>query len=122
MKDWIRRWLGIKTSLLPEFESRADAQKAHIADLRILIDKAHEREAQLAEMVKLAMEHQFYRPVVTRPSPGENKVSAALPAEHMQDVAVFDEQADREQIEQQENELKNLIAEQNEAGSHKVGA
>jgi len=129
VKDWIRRWLATEKPSTRDFEnlaaaaieSLAEAQKAHISDLRVLIDKGHEREAQLSEMVRLAMQHQFYRPSVTSSASGDNKQTPAIPTEHLQDVTVFDEDVDREQIEYQEKELQTLINEQNEAGIHKTG-
>lgn len=129
MKEWIKLWLNTEQPSKRDFEelaaaamtSLADAQKAHISDLRVLIDKGHEREAQLAEMVKLAMESQFYRPTVTRGN-AENKVTPAIAPEHLQDVTVFDEAEDAQMVKEQQEELSALLAEQNTQGMHKVGA
>lgn len=129
MKDWIKRWLNTEQPSKRDFEelaaaavtSLAEAQKAHIADLRILIDKGHEREAQLAKMVELAMEHQFYRPAINGTRP-DNKISAAISPDHLQDVAVFDEKADAALSKEQEEAFAELVREQNEKGLHKVEA
>lgn len=95
------------------------AQAAHISDLRVLIDKGQEREAQFAAMVKMAVEHQFYRPIVTGGKQPDNRISGGLPVEHMQDVAVFDEDEDAKQMK---DELSALITEQNTQGVNKVTA
>lgn len=124
----IQRWLNIGGPRKKDFEdlaasaieALAKAKDEHISDLRLLIDKSHQREAQLSEMVKLAMEHQFYRPVITGTRPAENRVSAALPPEALSDVQVYDEKADAELMQQQQEALKELIAEQNEQGLNKV--
>lgn len=126
MKDFIRRWLGISKlsekdseDLLSEvIQTLAEAKNQHISDLRVLIDKGHEREAQLGAMVKLALEHQFYRPVTTGKS--ADPQTPAIPPESLTDVTVFDETADAEIVQAQESELQALIQEQNEAGLHKV--
>jgi hypothetical protein len=130
VKAWIQRWLGTEKPLTRDFEDLASAaierlaaaQSAHISDLRVLIDKGHEREAELAGMVKLALEHQFYRPTVTGGKAPENRITGSLPVEHMQDVAVFDETEDAAQIKEQQDNLMALIAEQNERGVNKVKA
>lgn len=130
MKDFVKRWISIGNPSKREFEdlaasaveALAKAKDAHISDLRLLIDKGHEREAELSGLVRMAMESKFYRPEVNSGKPPENRVSAGLPVEHMQDVAVYDEAEDAEMMRAQENELKELIAEQNEQGSHKVTA
>lgn len=123
MKAWIQRLRGtgqrsLNDLLADAMQKVSEVQSAHLSDLRVLIDKGLEREAQMTEMVKLAMEHQFYRPVVTS-GRSENKMTAALAPEHLQDVEVFD---DTEAMQQQEKELKELIAEQNDKGMHKVSA
>lgn len=126
MKDFIRRWLGISKlsekdseDLLSEvIETLAEAKNQHISDLRVLIDKGHEREAQMAAMVKLALEHQFFRPI-TSGKPAEPQ-APAIPPESLTDVTVFDEAADAEIVQAQESELQALIQEQNEGGIHKV--
>jgi hypothetical protein len=132
----MKRWLGIAKSSTADFselaaatiESLAEAQKAHISDLRVLLDKSAEREAQLMEMVKAVHDARYYRPVVTG-KPAENKVSSAIPIEHLSDVETFDEKADTEQIAEQDrkakelqDELNALVTEQNEQGLHKVEA
>jgi hypothetical protein len=69
----ISRWLNIGGPSKKDFEdltatvieALARAKDAHISDLRLLIDKGQEREASLSRMIELAMEHQFYRPVIT---------------------------------------------------------
>jgi hypothetical protein len=130
VKAWIRRWLGtaqpskhdFEELLAASIEALGKAQAAHISDLRVLIDKGSEREAQLAEMVRIAMEHQFYRPTVTRGTNPDNKIASALPPEHMQDVTVFDSAEDEQMVKAQEAELAALITEQNERGAHKVAA
>jgi hypothetical protein len=132
----MKRWLGIEKSSTADFselaaatiESLAEAQKAHISDLRVLLDKSAEREAQLMEMVKAVHDARYYRPVVTG-KPSENKVSSAIPIEHLSDVETFDEKSDTEQIAEQDrkakelqDELNALVTEQNEQGLHKVEA
>jgi len=129
VKDYVKRWLGIGNPSKRDFEdlaasaveALAKAKDAHISDLRLLIDKANEREDQLAKMVEMAMQHHYYRPTVSGKTE-ENKVPSGLPVEHMQDVTVFDETADGEMVRLQEEELSRLIAEQNTEGSHKVTA
>jgi hypothetical protein len=130
----MKRWLGIApqsgTAPKRDFEDLAsaaleafgDAQTAHISDLRVLIDKAHEREAQLAKMVQMVMEDRFYRPVVAG-KPSENRTTAAMPVEHLSDVAQFDEKEDAEQMRKQEeleSELMAIRDEQNSEGINKV--
>lgn len=130
MKDWIKRWLNIEPPSKADFEDLAsasitalgNAQQAHISDLRILLDKAADREAQLAAMVKMVMEERFYRPVVTGKTP-ENKQTPAVPLEHLSDVHAFDEAEDTKQVAEQDEaakELTELILEQNREGRHKV--
>jgi type IV secretory pathway VirB4 component len=132
VKDWIKRWLNTEKPSKHDFEdlasaaitSLADAQKAHISDLRVLIDKGAEREEKLAAMVQMAMEHQFYRPVISGKAP-ENKQTPAIAVEHLQDVATFDDAEDAEEIRKHDEltrELEALVIEQNEKGVHKVGA
>jgi hypothetical protein len=84
--------------------------EAHISDLRVLIDQAHERENQLAGMVNLVMQERFYRPTVTRPA-GANKVTPAISAEAMTDVAEFDEHEDAKVIEAQSATEKEVADE-----------
>lgn len=134
----MKRWLGIAppSGTVPKrdfedlaaaaIEAMGNSQKAHISDLRVLIDKAHEREAQLAKMVKMVMEDRFYRPVITG-KPSENRTTAALPVEHLSDVAQFDEKEDAEQMRKQQakedelnRELEALMNEQNSEGINKV--
>jgi hypothetical protein len=132
----MKRWLGIAKSSTADFselaaatiESLAEAQKAHISDLRVLLDKSADRESQLMEMVKAVHDARYYRPVVTG-KPPENKTAPAIALEHLSDVEVFDEESDTEQIREQDqkakelqDELNALITEQNEQGAHKVEA
>ena len=129
MKEWIKRWLGTEKPSAQDFndllataiETLGKAQAAHISDLRVLIDKGHEREAHLAKMVELAMEHQFYRPAIRAGEHAENKLTPAIAMEHLQDVEVFDPAEDAETVKAHEAELSALIAEQNAHGTHKVG-
>lgn len=102
------------------------ALKSHISDLRVLIDEGLAREKQLASLVQLTVEHHYFRPARTG-KPAENVATPALPPDQMQDVAVFDEKADAEQVSlhdertaQLESELAALVGEQNEQGIHKV--
>lgn len=129
MKDWILHWLGIGKPSKKDFEdlatatveTLAKAKDAHIADLRILIDKGHEREEQLSRMVEMALQHQFYRPTVTGKA-SENRSAPAIPVDSLTDVAVFDEADDAALSKRQEDELQALIKEQNEQGVNKVTA
>jgi hypothetical protein len=136
VKALLKRWLGIAKSSTADFselaaatiESLAEAQKAHISDLRVLLDKSAEREAQLMEMVKAVHDARYYRPVVTGKLP-ENKSTPVIALEHLSDVEVFDEKADTDQIAEQDrkakelqDELNALVTEQNEQGLHKVEA
>lgn len=135
MKDWIRRWLGTEKPLTRDFEdlgaaaieALAKSKDAHISDLRVLIDKGHERETQLSRLVEMAMEHQFYRPQVTGARAPENRAMPAIPADSMTDVAVFDEEEDAEHMRREQaqakilqDELAKLTEEQNEKGITKV--
>lgn len=129
MKDWILRWLGMGPPSSKDFsdlaavtiERLAAAQQAHISDLRVLIDKGHEREAQLAAMIKMALDHQFYRPTISGGT-GQNKIEPVISGEAMTDVTVFDEEEDAALMAEQQAELTKLIDEQNEKGAHKVEA
>lgn len=129
MKDWIQRWLGIEKPSKHDFEdlaasaveALAKAKDAHISDLRLLIDKGHDREAQLSKLVQMAMEHHYYRPTVTG-TPSANHSTPAIPPEHLQDVEPYDEAADTEMVREQQEELQALLAEQNEKGINKVAA
>lgn len=124
MKAWLQRWLNIKPSLTTASDAAAlllEAKNAHISDLRVLIDKAQEREAELAAMVKLALDHQFYRPTISG-KPSENKLTPLIPSEHLSDVAVFDPEEDAAEMKKQQDTLAELMREQNTAGMHKVSA
>lgn len=109
MKAWIKHWFGIGKPLPPEGEidalvaqvitKLADAQHAHISDLRVLLDKSAEREAQLAQMVQMVLEERFHRPIA--PASAPRPPASTLPPEHLQDVTVFDEQADAELVQAQ---------------------
>lgn len=123
----MKRWLGIAKSSTPDL-ALAQALQAHISDLRVLLDKSDEREAQLLAMIKAEHDARYFRPVITG-KPAENKVSSAIPIEHLSDVETFDEKSDSEQIAEQDrkakelqDELNALVTEQNEQGLHKVEA
>lgn len=128
MREWIRRWLSIGQPSRKDFEdlaasaveALAKAQQEHISDLRVLIDKGNQREAEMAAMVKLAMEHQFYRPAISGAKAPENRIGLGMPGDALNDVAVFDEVADAELVKQQESQLAALITEQNRDGTNKV--
>jgi hypothetical protein len=97
------------------------AQQAHISDLRVLVDQAQAREAKLAGMVQMVMEERFYRPTVTRDPKNERKTAPGIDPEALNDVAQFDAEADREQMEQGEQlereieeEFKAILSEENE--------
>jgi hypothetical protein len=83
------------------------AQQAHIADLRVLVDQAHDREKDLAGMVRLVMEERFYRPDVTRPE-GKPVNHSPLPAEALEDVTNFDGEADAKTIKEQDIVAKEI--------------
>ena len=130
MKELIRRWLGTAQPLKRDFEdlaasaieALARAKDAHISDLRLLIDKGHEREEKLAGMVERFVQHQFYRPTITGGAIPENRGMPAVPAESLSDVAVYDEEADAQQVKEHDTQLQKLIDEQNQYGEHKVEA
>jgi hypothetical protein len=85
------------------------AQQAHIADLRVLVDQAHEREKDLAGMVRMVMEERFFRPTVTRPANESPKPSTAE-LETLNDVATFDGSADAKTIQEQDIVAKEIAA------------
>jgi hypothetical protein len=131
----MKRWLGIGPQVeKKDFEDLASAaiealgraQEAHISDLRVLIDKSHEREERLTGMLEIVVENRFHMPSPSG-KPAENRVRPVIPPEQMTDVATFDEKADAEVIrlqEQREKELNDelaaLIGEQKEQGLNKV--
>lgn len=123
MKDWIKRWLSSEVENLGvvAIEKLAAAKDAHISDLRVLLDKSAAREEQLSAMVKMVMEDRYFRPAIPG-KPAENRTTAAVAPEHMQDVATFDEKSDQEQSEAEgvrqgelQAELDELLAEHAEA-------
>lgn len=123
MKDWIRRWLGTPTLFDPAamFDKLQEAHKQHISDLRVLIDKANEREAVLASMLREAVSQK--QPQRVNPAQRtENRVQPAIDIEHLSDVTVFDEEADAAEVKRQEEataELRELYEEQVAEGIHK---
>lgn len=94
-------------TLLPALlDKLTSAQQAHIADLRVLVDQAHEREKDLAGMVRLVMEERFYRPSVTGPPRGERP---KLDPEIFTDVAEFDGQADAKTTQEHDAVTKEIL-------------
>jgi hypothetical protein len=92
----------------------------HLADLRVLLDHAHDRERELSAMVKMVVEERFYRPVVTGARKAEASV-AALPAEVLNDVTTFDEEADaavrtkeHQVMQELEHGFEQVLHEENE--------
>lgn len=118
MWEWIKRWRSTGQSLpgnpplnTPELyaaaiDKLAEAQREHIRDLRTLIDQAHERERELAGMVKLVMEERFAPPVIT--GRREAKPLEGPDPETLNDVQVFDETADGEAMKEQNSRHKEL--------------
>lgn len=126
MKVWILRWLGIAPQQqIDLIEKLRLAQHEHISDLRVLLDKSSEREAQLAAMVERAFEQKF--PAQRVQSAGaENRTTSPIPPEHLTDVAAFDSEEDDKQIQKEsedfvaaEREFNALFAEQTEHGINK---
>ena len=96
-----------------------EATEAHLRDLRVLVDQSCEREKDLTGMMRIVIEQQFYRPVITRP--GDNKTSPLMPAEQLQDVTTFDQAEDQKAIAEHEElgrqlqqEFQQLVQEEDE--------
>ncbi len=64
--------------------------------------------ARLLRMVEMVMEQRFYRPAVTG-GIRENVQTSALPIEALNDVAVFDEESDAAQINEQGMEFNQAL-------------
>lgn len=126
MKVWILRWLGIAPQQqIDLIEKLRLAQHEHISDLRVLLDKSSEREAQLAAMVERAFEQKFPAQRV-QSAATENRTTSPIPPEHLTDVATFDSEEDDAQIRKEareyldaQNELHKIFTEQAEQGIHK---
>lgn len=89
----------------------------HLSDLRVLLDKSAERELKLQGMLEIVIQERHYRPTVS--APAADRPESPLSPEHMQDVTVFDEDADAAQIQSEEDagrELNRLIDEQRTRG------
>lgn len=116
MKELIKRWLGMPKPLdnANLFERLQEAHKQHISDLRVLIDQGNGREAVLASMLQEAISKTKQQPAIR----AERKESPEPPVslDHLNDVAVFDEDADAALMQEQEEELAELIAEQEAEG------
>src|SRR6266567_1756045 len=109
MKELIKRWLGTPTLFDPAamFEKLQEAQKQHISDLRVLIDKGHEREAVLVSIVQQTATQGR----MPRANSGERTDSPQEPAialEHLSDVNTFDEQADAAELQKHDDKTAEL--------------
>jgi len=79
------------------FEKLQEAQKQHISDLRVLIDKGHEREAALVSIVQQTA-LQSRMPRVNPGERTENVITAAVALEHLSDVETYDGESDAAQL------------------------
>lgn len=109
--------------LLKQF---VQAREEHVKDLRILLDKSSDREAELAGMVKMVMEERFYRPVITRDNTKPRQQAPLMPTESLNDTASFnsDEDTKRMQAHEEltlelEKEFQSIFTEHHEAHEEK---
>ena len=86
-----------------------------IAALEREVGNLRKQNARLLRMVELVMEERFYRPHVS--GIRENVIEPGLPIDSLNDVNVFDEEADAAQSEQQNASYEKLEHELNEIQS-----
>lgn len=113
MRDWIKRWLGTPKPFSQEglFNELQQAQRAHLSDLRVLIDKGHEREAMLASMLQESASRAKGQPAAER---RDNPVAPTVPLEHLSDVSTFSEEEDAADVARENSRFDKLQTEFNE--------
>jgi ABC-type histidine transport system ATPase subunit len=91
-----------------------------IAMLERQIVELQRSNTKLLRMVEMVMEERFYRPTITG-GVRQNVQTSALPLESLSDVAVFDEQADAAQSNQEAELYRELESIATEHRSWRAG-
>jgi polyhydroxyalkanoate synthesis regulator phasin len=93
--------------------SRKSANEKLVDILERRVSELEKANAKLLRLVEMVMEERYYRPVVTG-GVRENVQEPMLPIESLNDVATFDEDVDRAEVQQQDEKLSKLERELNE--------
>jgi hypothetical protein len=110
MKDSQRLSRG--TALRPQKFTPEAAEAKLISILEKRIAELERSNAKLLRLVEMAMEERFYRPTITG-GVRKNELQPSMPLESLNDVAVFDEQADSALMGEQGAQFAELEKELN---------